>query len=283
MAFLGGLFGGSHRQSPQDAANQYLNQIPSLAHQYADPRIQQGQEATAGLPGFYHDLMNNPAEQLNKAMDAYNPSKEYNFKYEQMMRQARNAAAAGGFKGTPFDTSQQQALAHGLADADIQKWYQNYSNAQNAGLSGLQGLGNRGDSAAAELFNVESGGLQNQADLAANQAAINNANHAKLMERILGIGGDVLGGIVGGPIGAKAGEWAGNKLSNWWNGGAQGAADIGARQLGSGPVSNYAGTGGGGWQMPSYTMGGYGAGNGVDPYGSANQMQQTPGFYGLQY
>ena len=91
MSWLSNFFGGGN--NPADASAGYLNQIPGVAHEYADPLIQRGQEATQGLPEYYKNMMQNPAAHLNEAMDAYSPSREYNFKYDQMMRAARNAAA----------------------------------------------------------------------------------------------------------------------------------------------------------------------------------------------
>jgi len=68
MSILSKLFGGGGK-NPMDAANQYLNQIPGVAHQGYDDYINQGKDASGKTKSQYEDMMNDPTGFINKIME----------------------------------------------------------------------------------------------------------------------------------------------------------------------------------------------------------------------
>src|SRR3954471_6100197 len=135
MSMLSKLFGGGG-QSPQNAANNYLNQIPGVAHQGYDPYINEGRDASGKTKSKYEELMDDPTGFINKLMEGYKPSEGYQFQKEQLTKELGNTAAAGGIAGTPEDQMNQGAGIQKLLSGDMQQFLKNVLGEFHTGLEG---------------------------------------------------------------------------------------------------------------------------------------------------
>ena len=207
MSWLSKLFGGGGGNSnPMDAANQYLNQIPGVAHQGYDPYVNEGRDASGKTKGQYEDLMNDPTGFINKLMESYKPSEGYQFQKDQLTKEMGNTAAAGGIAGTNYDQMNQAAGVQGLLSKDMQQFLQNAFGAFNTGLQGEEGIASRGFDASGKLTDALGGALNQQGGLAFQNAQQKNKDKNGLWSmfgKALGAGaGGLLGGVPGAKVGA---------------------------------------------------------------------------------
>lgn len=209
MSILSKLFGGGGN-SAMNAANQYLNQIPGVAHQGYDPYINEGRDASGKTKSQYEDLMNDPTGFINKLMEGYKPSEGYQFQKEQLTKELGNTAAAGGIAGTPQDQMNQGAGIQKLLSGDMQQFLQNVLGAFNTGLAGEEGVATRGYDASGKLTDALGGALNQQGGLAFQNAQQNQTNKNALfsaLAKALGVGaGAFLGGAPGALIGGGLGS-----------------------------------------------------------------------------
>lgn len=214
MSILNSLFGGGGR-NPRDEANNYLNQIPGVAHQGYDPYITAGQDASAKTKTQYEQLMDDPTEFINKLMEGYKPSEGYQFQKEQLTKELGNTAAAGGIAGTPQDQMNQGEGVQKLLSGDMQQFLQNILGVFNTGLKGEEGVATRGYDASGKLTDALGGALNQQGGLAFQDAQAENAQNATNRNSLWSMFGKALGGAAGsffGPLGTAAGTAAGNML-----------------------------------------------------------------------
>jgi len=181
---------GNRGPSGADAALPYLQQIASMAQNNAQPGIARGRQAVdINLPELYrrtHQLYDtsegekfrqNPSAYLDEIYSKYNPSEGYRFKSERLLSQARNAAAAGGFAGTPSDQEQQAALVRELLGEDMQEYLSNVLGIQTnrerqieREIGGERELAGIGADTTADLTNTLGTNLSEIASLAYNSA-----------------------------------------------------------------------------------------------------------------
>lgn len=205
MSWLSKLFGGGGN-SPMDAANQYLNQIPGVGHQGYDPYVNAGLDASGKTKGKYEDLMNDPTGFINKLMEGYKPSEGYQFQKGQLEKELSNTAAAGGVAGTPMDQLNQGEAIQGLLGKDMQQFLQNVFGAFSTGLQGEEGIASRGFDASKNLTDLLGGALNQQGGLAFQDQQQKNKNKNDMWSmfgKALGAGA---GGLLGGVPGAKVGS-----------------------------------------------------------------------------
>ncbi len=216
MSWLSKLFGGGgENANPMNDANQYLNQIPGVAHQGYDDYINQGKDASGKTKTAYEDMMNDPTGFINKLMEGYKPSEGYQFQKEQLTKELGNTAAAGGVAGTPMDQMNQGQGVQKLLSGDMQQFLQNVLGRYDKGLEGEEGVATRGYDASGKLTDALGGALNQQGGLAFQNAQANNAQNNADKKGIWDIFGKALGGVAGsflGPIGTAAGTAVGGKL-----------------------------------------------------------------------
>lgn len=210
MNLLEKIFGGG--QSPMNNANQYLNQIPGVAHQGYDPYVNAGLDASGRTKSQYEDLMKDPTGFINKLMEGYKPSEGYQFQKEQLTKELGNTAAAGGVAGTPMDQMNQGEGVQKLLSGDMQQFLQNILGVFDTGLKGEEGIANRGYDASGKLTDAIGGALNQQGGLAFQDAQQKNSNRNdiwKMFGKALGAGA---GFAAGGPLGALAGGGMGSSM-----------------------------------------------------------------------
>ena len=114
--------------NPSSASSQYLNQIPGELSQYYSPYISGGQFGLNTMQNqvapAYQNLMQNPTAVMNQIGSTYKASPGYQYNVNQDTNAANQAAAAGGFVGSP---AEQQSLASNISGMASQD-YQNYMN-----------------------------------------------------------------------------------------------------------------------------------------------------------
>ena len=206
MSWLSKLFGGGGDNSPMNAANQYLNQIPGVAHQGYDPYVTAGQDASGKTKSQYEDMMNDPTGFINKLMEGYKPSEGYQFQKGQLEKSMGNTAAAGGIAGTPMDQLNQAEGIQGLLGKDMQQFLQNVLGRYDKGLEGEEGIATRGYDASGKLTDALGGALNQQGGLAFQDQQQKNKNKNDMWSmfgKALGAGaGGFFGGVPGAAVGA---------------------------------------------------------------------------------
>lgn len=196
MSILSKLFGGGKSQSsnPMNAANQYLNQIPTQAHETYDPFVQQGQESGANAHQAFDEMMKDPQSFINKIMGGYKESDAYKYQSDKLGRAMSNTAAAGGIAGTPLDQMNQTEALQQLLSGDQQQWLQNVLGRYDTGLTGEQNEATRGYDASQKINDLISGTHASQAGLAFNAAQQKDTQRnqfIQLLAQILGGAGKV--------------------------------------------------------------------------------------------
>lgn len=194
-----------------DSANQYLNQIPGVAHQGYDPYVNAGMDAGNQTKGQYEKLINDPADFINQLMKQYQTSEGYNFQKDLLTKELGNTAAMGGIAGTPLDQMNQAEGVQGLLSKDMQQFLTNVLGQYDKGLAGEEGIATRGYDASGKLTDALGGALNQQGGLAFNDAQQKNKNKNDMWSMF----GKALGAGAGsffGPIGTAAGTAVGNKL-----------------------------------------------------------------------
>jgi len=205
MSILSKLFGGGGK-NPMDAANQYLNQIPGVAHQGYDDYINQGKDASGKTKSQYEDMMNDPTGFINKIMEQYKESEGYGFAKDRLTKEMGNTAAMGGIAGTPLDQMNQAEGVQGLLSKDMQQFLENALGRYDKGLAGEEGIATRGYDASGKLTDALGSALNQQGGLAFNDAQQKNKNRNDMWSmfgKALGGGaGFALGGLPGATFGA---------------------------------------------------------------------------------
>lgn len=199
---MGFLFGSSGAAgNPADAAQPYLNQIPGTISPYYQPYINNGQNAMGILNSQYSNMVNNPDQIINQIGSGYQQSPGYQWNLDQGEQGINNAAAAGGYVGTPMHQQQAATLSEGLANQDYQTYLNHGLNLYGQGISGFQGFNNQGYNASNELASGLAQALTQQANLAYAGAANSGQKKGGLIGDTLGLAGSLMPSFMGGGSG----------------------------------------------------------------------------------
>ncbi len=181
MSWLSKALGLS--KNPASAANPYLSQIPGVGQQYYSPYVQQGQEAGSQLRGEYQKQLK-PAEFLSSLQSQYEPSDQYKFNQEELMRGMRSLTGAGGYRESPEAAKQYGQRARQLLSEDEQRYLQNALGIYQQGIGGLQDVYGKGASASSALADYLGSALGQQAGMAYRGAAQDMGRNRDLLSLI---------------------------------------------------------------------------------------------------
>ncbi len=182
---IAGMFGGGGK-SPADAANQYYNQIPGATNPYFQPFINQGNQTGQGLQNTYGGLVNNPGEMFSNLGKGYKESPGYQFKLQQGLGAAGNAAASGGMLGTPLHQQNATQVANDIASQDFNDYMKNIMGLFGQGLQGQENTVNRGFNAGREYGGILGNNLSNQGANAYEDQAAQNKSGGQNWSNIIG-------------------------------------------------------------------------------------------------
>lgn len=160
--------------NPADAAQSYLDKIPSTMNPYFQPYIDQGQRAGNQLESQYDQMTSNPSDFFSKMSQGYKQSPGYQWNLNQALQAGNNAAAAGGMLGTPQHVQQNEETATNLASKDYQDWLSHIMDMFHSGQTGLQGMYGTGYGASTEYGTNLANSLMNQGQLAEQGAEAEN-------------------------------------------------------------------------------------------------------------
>ncbi len=192
-----GLFGGRGTTPNTGQSNNYLSQIQPGIDRYLQPYIGAGQNAMNTLQGQYQNLMNDPSAMMNKFGAGYKQSPGYQYNVDQATKASNNAAAAGGYIGSP---QQQEYMANQIGGLASQDYNQYLNNAMGLYGQGLQGMGNinqMGYGASGQAQQSMSDMLKAQAQLAYSNA-MNKSNQKSSSGGFFGKALGGLGSLIGG-------------------------------------------------------------------------------------
>jgi len=233
MGFFSFLGGGSN---PAKYAQPYLQEVPKYGVEAYDQYKRTGRGAEdilggnardylsggqVGGFGAYGQMATDPLSYLRNIEGAYQPSAGYQYRKGQLLKDAGNTAAAGGYAGTEEDIASRTALVNALMSGDMQQFLSNITGIQGAGLSGkerLHDMGNqllesqagRGFQASGSLADYLGGNLGAQSGLAYQGQANKNANQNALINALMQAGAMGAGAYYG--AGAGGGNQGYNPL-----------------------------------------------------------------------
>lgn len=195
-------------QNPSDAASRYFEQIPGMVKPYYDPYIEQGRQASGIANPIYQRMAEDPSQFLDALMRNYSPSEGFKFKEKNLIRNAQNTAAQGGYAGTPYAQMEQSEMVNGLLSGDMQQFLSNLMGVQGRGLEGQERRVGRGYDASSALSDALAGNMAQRGNLAYQGQAQMNQNALDRSTRNANFLGDIfkVGGNLGGSL-AGAGGW----------------------------------------------------------------------------
>lgn len=182
-------------RNPANDAMPYTQQIEPQSRQAYNPYIERGNQAAESNFDIYQQLAQEPENRYNELWESYSPSKGYEYKKKILQQEARNAAAAGGFLGTPYYQRQQEELVNSLINSDFENYLNQIQGMQKTGLEGQQYYAGQGYNANKELNDVLANLLQQQAQLSYMGQYAKNQNKSDLLKTLAQSAGSLYGGI----------------------------------------------------------------------------------------
>ncbi len=197
--------------NPGDQASKDLSQIPSQAGQYYQPYINAGSQSMSALgnqiasllgggsqlQGAYGSMISNPGGYLNTIGAGYQESPGYQYELQQGQDAVSNAAASGGYVGTPQEQDYMASTTEGLANQDYNDWLNHTMDILKMGLGGAQGMYNTGFSGAEDINHMGYDASSNMAETIAQslmqQANLDYASQVNQNQHNMGM----LGGAIG--------------------------------------------------------------------------------------
>lgn len=192
-AGLGNMF--SPWENPAEAASPYLGQIPSTIAPYYDPYIQGGGQQFGNYMGQANKLTNNPGQMVNEIGSNYQQSPGFEFQMQQALQGGTNAAAAGGYAGTPQHQQYAMQTANDIASQDYNKYMQDALRMYGLGFQGLGQQSQMGYGASNEMAQSLMSALMTQAQLEYEAANAENQHEGGSMGGLLGGIGSMIGGL----------------------------------------------------------------------------------------
>ena len=199
---IGSMIGGLGQKNLFNGSNEYLKQIMPLLQQMYQPYVDKGQGALNKTYDEYGKLINDPSAMYNKIASGYTQSPGYQFNLQQGTNGINNAAAAGGFIGSPAEQQQMGQMSSNLASQDFNNYMGQATGLYNTGLSGMNGVSQQGFNASQGIANGGIDAMKMQAALKYAQTMASNQSSSGLLGGL----GSLLGGAVGslgGKIGSK--------------------------------------------------------------------------------
>lgn len=171
------MFSSLSQTNPADAAMPYLDKLPGEISPYYQPWMDAGKGALGMLMGQLPNMLNNPGQFMNKMGQDFQKSPGYDFQLQQANQAGNNAAAAGGFVGSPQHQYDMQQRSSGLANQDYWNWMNHTLGLYGQGLNTGMGISGQGLQASSALAQNIADALMSQASLAyAGQANQNQSN-----------------------------------------------------------------------------------------------------------
>ena len=204
MSFLSLIANHMAQKNPYKAAEPYLKQIGPMAQERLNPNIERGNRSYESLEPLYERFANNPAEYLNELQQSYKPSTGYAFREKKALDAARNAAAAGGYLGTPYHQAQAAELAANIGGEDMHQWVQNVLGIQGAGIGGQQGFAEQGYNSNNDLTSILGNALGTQAQNAFGKRDWKNERRGNLINGLEQEGVRTVASLFGGPAGSAS-------------------------------------------------------------------------------
>lgn len=201
----GGDGGMSSQQLAQMRQAQQQNLGPYVAAgQAALPRLSgeyQGIIDQANPLGQYQVMVNDPGALMSRLGSGYQQSPGYQYNVDQATRASNNAAAAGGFIGSPQHQLQMAKEIGGLANQDYGQYL---NNAMGLYGQGVQGIGNMYGQGLQGMQNMAGMGLDagrassaTLSDMLKSQAQLSYSNYWNNRKSLEGGLGNLLGGRAG--------------------------------------------------------------------------------------
>jgi len=190
----------------------YIKKIEPTYHEYYDPYVESGRRANATLEEQFNKLLSDPAALYKHFAQGFEESPGYEFGMKNALRGSDQAAAAGGYLGTPGHEEQSARLAQDLSSDEFNKFMQQILGLYGQGLQGESGINERGYGASTGLAGNLSSLYGSQAENAANNANAKDKAWSTLIASILGGaagGAGAIPGVAGGAGGAAFGASAG--------------------------------------------------------------------------
>jgi len=171
----------------------YLNQASNVIQQYMSPYSKRGLPAGDILQTQFGQMSQDPSALMESIMKGYEPSKFYQMMQDKMGQAASNTAAAGGMRGSPQESNEQQEITQGLLSKDMQQYLSNILGIKNAGLSGEEGLYDTGYKAASGMSGDLSNILGTKAQLEFENEREKNERNQGILGSLIGLGSSFLG------------------------------------------------------------------------------------------
>jgi hypothetical protein len=175
---------GIGQRDPAKDANKYLDKIPGVGHDAYDPFINQGREAGGILKDQYGRMLD-PTKFMDDIMKNYKMSEGAMYKRDQLGKGIGNAAASGGFAGTPDHQRQYGEMADEVMSGDMDQYLQNALGIHGSGIAGEQDFYNKGFNASGSLADMLAGVLGSKSGLAFQSGTQKNANEQALMQALM--------------------------------------------------------------------------------------------------
>ncbi len=184
--------------NPATAAQPYLDRIPDTLKPFFQNYINQGKQVDPVLQNQYTKMSANPGNFLTSLANSgggYTQSPGYQFRLNEALGGANNAAAAGGMLGSPQNREQDEKVAEGLASQDYETWLNHLLGIFGGGQHGLEGESERGYTASTGYGNALGQALTGQGELAGFGAAEQNRYNQEASKAKASQTGDIIGGI----------------------------------------------------------------------------------------
>lgn len=183
------LFGTS---DPSKKAMSYLDRLDPMYREAYQPYIDLGKRQQPTLENQYNEMTTNPGQFVNNVGKDFTASPGYQFALQQALQGGNNAAAAGGFAGTPAHEQSNMQLASDIGNQEYYKYLSNALGQHKEGLEGMQGLFNTGYGASTGLAgNLGNLGL-NKANLSYSGAQSQNQAIGGMWGGIAGLAGNAM-------------------------------------------------------------------------------------------
>lgn len=208
-----------HHEDPSKAAKPYYEQVPGQLHKAYDPYVNAGKGALDQTQNEYGELLGHRSELEDSLMQLlqnpeglyknltqnYTSSPGYEFAQKEAQRATGNAAAAGGYAGTPQHQRYAAEVSSGLASQDFDKYLSSIlemfmkglsgtGNLYEKGLGGLEDIRHEGYGASSELGQSLANNLMSQGNLAYEGAAARNKRASSIFSDLASLGGSIVGG-----------------------------------------------------------------------------------------